>query len=217
LAAVPLHRVSRGNLFFAFENPLANNRSQQDRIRCSPALEIADPSRPDVSVARRVVGVARGGPNATGRFWCYVERERARPCINRFCTIHSWYGTSPGSTARWTRAQCLVVIDVFGAANSIRKTRRATRLVSCSTTAGMTNRTLWGFHTGFPNGFRTLKDAAAKHHFSRGCVALALGRVRSSKMNGSSTAGHKVLKPTLTASPWPAQSTMPASMTCACK
>ena len=117
--------VVAGNLFFACENPLANNRGQAWPRSLRVAVERAA-SRPAKTLGcASVVGVAPAGQMRRA-FLCYVERERARP-YQPFLHYNSWYDIA-WADRKMNEAQCLAVIDVFGR-EFVAETRRAARLV----------------------------------------------------------------------------------------
>ncbi len=83
--------VVAGNLFFACENPLADNQGRAGRVRC------ALPWKTSLGAGKTfrctsVVGVAPAGQMRRA-FLYYVERERARP-YRPFLHYNSWYDIS---------------------------------------------------------------------------------------------------------------------------
>ena len=93
-----------------------------------------------------------------------MEHQRARP-YQPFLHYNSWYDIA-WADRKMNEAQCLAVIDVFGREFV---ERRGGRLDSFVFDDGWDdNRTLWGFHAGFPRGFLSLKEAAAKYHSAVG-------------------------------------------------
>ena len=107
-------------------------------------------------------------------FLCYIERERPRP-YQPFLHYNSWYDIA-WADRKFNEKQSLAAIELFGRELV---ERRGVRLDSFVFDDGWDdNRTLWGFHQGFPHGFTPLSEAAGEVPFGRGRVALAVGRLR---------------------------------------
>jgi hypothetical protein len=154
--------VVAGNVFFACENPLADNRAQAGRVRCAlpwkAAMKAGEAFR-----CTSVVGVAPAGQMRRA-FLYYVERERARP-YRPFLHYNSWYDIS-WDDRRIDEGQCLAAIRRFGE-ELVQK--RGVRLDSFVLDDGWDDpQTLWGFNGGFPHGFMPLRDAAAQYHSAVG-------------------------------------------------
>ena len=148
--------VAAGNLFFACENPLANNQAKNGRVRCALPWKTSLKAE-EVFRCTAVTGVAPAGQMRRA-FLYYVERERARP-YQPFLHYNSWYDLS-WTDRRLNEAQCLEVIQLFGR-ELVQK--RGVRLDAFVFDDGWDDpRTLWGFSAGFPNGFTSLSGAAAK-------------------------------------------------------
>lgn len=148
--------VVAGNLFFACEHPLAENRAEEDRIECvAPYRGGAEPGKEWSRSA--VLGVAPPG-QLRRAFLYYVERQRARP-YRLFLHYNSWWDIAwPGR--QMDEAQCLDVIDQFGRELF---EKRGVPLDSFVFDDGWDDpKTLWKFHDGFPNGFAPLQKAAEK-------------------------------------------------------
>ena len=102
--------VVAGNLFFACENPLADNRGKEGHVYCSlPWIAPIEAGKPFDCAS--VVGVAPPGQMRLA-FLCYIERERARP-YQPFLHYNSWYDIA-WVDRKMAEAQCLAVIEVFG-------------------------------------------------------------------------------------------------------
>ena len=82
--------VAAGNLFFACESPLADDRGQPGHVRCALPWKTVLKAG-DALCSASVVGVAPADQMRRA-FLYYVERERPAP-INRSCT------TTPGTTS----------------------------------------------------------------------------------------------------------------------
>jgi hypothetical protein len=148
--------VVAGNLFFACEHPLAENRVEEDRIECSSRYRAGSTSASEWSRSA-VLGVAP--PDQLRRaFLYYVERERARP-YRLFLHYNSWWDIAwPGR--RMDEAQCLDVMEQFGRELF---QKRGVALDSFVFDDGWDDpKTLWQFHGGFPRGFAPHQEAAKK-------------------------------------------------------
>ena len=167
--------VVAGNLFFACENPLADNQGADGRVCCrlqvgteATLASEADCREREVpkqrlgtrktAYYRSVIGVAP--PDQMRRaFLRYVERERPRP-YQPFLHYNCYYDIS-WACRKFNEQQALEAIELFGR-EFIQK--RGVKLDSFVFDNGWDDpSTLWGFHDGFPNGFVPLRDAAAKY------------------------------------------------------
>lgn len=146
-----------GNLFFACEHPLAANRVENGKVVCS--VRVPGPLRPGQTLARTaVIGVAPAGQMRRA-FAYYIERERPRP-YRPFLHYNSWYDIAWGDR-KMDEAGCLAVIEQLGQ-ELVEK--RGVVVDSFVFDDGWDdNRTLWGFHPGFPRGFAPLTAAAKKY------------------------------------------------------
>ena len=154
--------VVAGNLFFACENPLANNQGRAGRVRCAlpwkTSLAAGKPFR-----STSVVGVVPAGQMRRA-FLYYVKRERARP-YRPFLHYNSWYDLS-WAERLLKEADCLAVIRLFGRELT---EKRGVRLDSFVFDDGWDDpHTLWQFNAGFPHAYVPLRDAAARYHSSVG-------------------------------------------------
>ena len=148
-----------GSLFLGFEHPLADAGVTGTRVRCSLVREL--PLRPGAPLAcSSVIGVTAPGAGGRGQlrrgFLEYVERERAHP-YRPFLHYNSWYDL--GYFGRYDEAGALAAIDAVGAELHA---KRGVTLDSFLFDDGWDDpQTLWHFHTGFPHGFTSLREAAA--------------------------------------------------------
>jgi hypothetical protein len=102
-----------------------------------------------------VMGVVPVGQRRRG-FLHYLERERAHP-YRSFLHYNTWYDL--GYFDQYTESGALGVIQSFGAELH---TKRGVPIRSFLMDDGWDDpATLWGFHSGFGNGFVPLKDVAA--------------------------------------------------------
>ena len=148
--------VVAGNLFFACEHPLAENRVEEERVDCVARFR-GGPASKEAWSRSAVVGVAPPGQMRRA-FLYYVERERARP-YGLFLHYNSWWDIAwPGR--QMDESQCLDVIDQFG--RELYE-KRGVALDSYVFDDGWDDpKTLWQFHDGFPKGFKPHQKAAEK-------------------------------------------------------
>jgi hypothetical protein len=159
---VPGSPVVAGNLFFACESPLAENRLGDGRVRCCRPCKRTVKAGESV-VCGSVVGAAAPGQMRRA-FLGYIERERPRP-YRPFLHYNSWYDIA-WVDRKFDEQQSLKVIELFGRELI---ERRGVVLDSFVFDDGWDDdRTLWGFHKGFPNGFTPIRAAAEKYHSAVG-------------------------------------------------
>ena len=145
------------NLFLACEHPLAQASVDADgRARAWLARDL--PLRPESPfTVASVVGTTRPG-QLRRDFLAYVERERAHP-YRPFLHYNSWYDL--GYFNKYDEAGALAVVSAFGD-ELVR--RRGVVLSSFLFDDGWDDpRTLWGFHSGFPDGFARVHQLAARY------------------------------------------------------
>ena len=148
--------VAIGPWYVGFEHPLSESTVEGDRVRCVLAREL--PIRPESPVTvSSVIGTTRAGQRRRD-FLHYVERERAHP-YRTFLHYNSWYDI--GYFSQYSEADALAAIRSFGE-NLVRQ--RGVVLDSFLFDDGWDDpKTLWGFHSGFPNGFARVREAAARY------------------------------------------------------
>ena len=148
--------IVAGDWFLGFEHPLSTSTVDAGRGRAVLTREL--PLRPGVPLTvSSVIGVVRPG-QLRRDFLAYVERERAHP-YRPFLHYNSWYDI--GYFSKYNEPEALAVIEAFGS-ELVR--RRGVRLSSFLFDDGWDDpKTLWGFHSGFPNGFTPLRQAAERY------------------------------------------------------
>ena len=159
-----------GNVYFGFEHPLSKIQIVNGSLQALITRSL--PLRSGTSVSySSVIGVA--APDQMRRdFLAYVERERPRP-YEPFLHYNSWYDL--GYTNRFGEAGALDRIHAFGT-ELVKK--RGVKLDSFLFDDGWDDpNTLWGFDSGFPNGFTRSSEAAAKYGAGVGVWLSPLGRV----------------------------------------
>ncbi|MCX7045301.1 MAG: enterotoxin [Candidatus Sumerlaeota bacterium] len=160
LGAVDGSPVFAGQWFAALEHPMSKIQVKDGRARC--ALQRSAPLKAGEQItARGVIGLTIAGQTRRG-FLYYLERSRAHP-YRQFLHYNSWYDIAwPGHLMN--EAKCLAVIEGFGE-KLIRK--RGVAMKSFVFDDGWDDHnSLWGFNSGFPNGFTPLQ--AATKCFSAG-------------------------------------------------
>jgi len=149
------------NWYLGFEHPLSVTT-----VDGGHALAVLDrelPLRPGAPVTvSSVVGLVRPG-QLRRDFLSYVETERAHP-YRTFLHYNSWYDL--GYFSKYSEPGALAVIDAFGT-ELVRK--RDVVMSSFLFDDGWDDAaTLWSFHSGFPNGFARVREAAAKYNAAPG-------------------------------------------------
>ncbi len=154
--------VVAGNVYFACEHPLADNRVADSRLQCRARYRGGVESA-DGWTRRAVVGVAPPG-QLRRAFLFDLERQRARP-YRLFLHYNSWWDIA-WPDRRMDEAKCLAVIEHFGREMY---QKRGVPLDSFVFDDGWDDpKTLWKFHDGFPNGFGPHQKAAQEQDSSIG-------------------------------------------------
>lgn len=149
--------VTDGNLFFALEHPLSANSVHGDEVHASLMRDL--PLRTGQSITySAVVGTSRNG-QLRRAFLTYIEEERPR-AYEPFLHYNSWYDL--GYENRFDETGALDRIDQFG---KHMVEERKVKLDSFLFDDGWDDpNTLWGFNSGFPDGFTRTGEAAARYH-----------------------------------------------------
>jgi hypothetical protein len=150
--------VVAGNFFFGYEHPMSRNTVGADStVHCS-FLRNAVLKAGETLTQSCAIGVVPAGQLRRG-FLTYVERERVHP-YRSFLHYNSWFDIA-WDKQKYDEAQSLDVIKQFGQ-QLVRQ--RGVKMDSFLFDDGWDdNKTLWEFHSGFPNGFTPLKKAAAEY------------------------------------------------------
>jgi hypothetical protein len=148
--------VVDGNMFFGMEHPLAIDTAQDGNVKASLFRDL--PLRSGQSVAYScVLGTSRPG-QLRRAFLAYIESERPRP-YKPFLHYNSWFDLGYGN--RFDEAGALDRINAFGQQLTV---ARHVQLDSFLFDDGWDDpHTLWGFDSGFPDGFTKTGEAAAKY------------------------------------------------------
>lgn len=148
--------VVAGNFFLGFEHPLA--RSRVTKGTATAWMERELPLRAGQSVTySAVIGVARPGQMRRD-FLAYLERERAHP-YRTFLHYNSWYDL--GYFNPYDEAGALDRIHAFGEELT---RKRGVKLDSFLFDDGWDRHdSLWGFNSGFADGFTAVRKAAEQY------------------------------------------------------
>lgn len=153
--------IVNGSYFCGLEHPRAESvATQSGDVSCSVPHLVPITETP-VTVSA-VFGVA---PKAQLRraFLNYVERERAHP-YRTFLHYNSWLDIAYGKP--YTAAESVEALNAFG--EELVKKRGVKMDSSLFDDGWDDTNTVWGFHSGFPNGFTPLRETAAKYGFAPG-------------------------------------------------
>lgn len=153
---VPGSPITSGNRFFGLEHPMADSVAGGDKILSGIQRQLPMKNGQTTSYSA-VFGVSAPGQMRRSVLR-YVERERAR-AYSPFLHYNSWYDL--GYFTKYTADQCVERINTFGE-ELVKK--RGVKLSSFLFDDGWDDTsTVWQFHSGFPDGFTPLKEAAAKY------------------------------------------------------
>jgi len=127
-----------------------------DSVRCSFVRNA--PLKPGEDLTQSfVMGVAPAGQLRRG-FLYYLERERAHP-YRPYLHYNSWWDIAWGNR-KFTESESIQAIDYIGRELV---TARGVKVDGFLFDDGWdNNKTLWQFHSGFPNGFQPLNNEARK-------------------------------------------------------
>ena len=148
--------IVASGMFLAAEDPLSESRVVADRATAVVDREL--PLRAGQSVTySSVIGTTR--PSQLRRdFLRYIERERAHP-YRTFLHYNSWYDL--GYFTPYDEAGAVDRINAFG---TELHEKRGVALDSFLFDDGWDDHaSLWSFNSGFPDGFRRVRDAAQKY------------------------------------------------------
>ncbi len=181
------------NMFLAYEHPNATNFVETDgelkHVTCSLLRNMPlIPGQPLTQSS--VIGVAPTGQMRRA-FSQYVEAERPR-AYKPFLHYNSWYDIA-WADRKMNEGQCLNVIEIFGRELT---EKRGVALDSFVFDDGWDdNKTLWGFHEGFPNEFMPLVTATRKYDSAVG-VWLSpwggYGQAKAERLKYGKTQGFEV-------------------------
>jgi hypothetical protein len=148
--------VVDANLYFGFEHPLSLNSVTNGTVHASLFRDL--PLRAGQTITySAVLGTSQPG-QLRRAFLAYIEAERPRP-YHPFLHYNSWYDL--GYENRFSETGAINRVNAFGQQLVI---NRHVQLDSYLFDDGWDNpNSLWGFNSGFPNGFTNTGEAAAKY------------------------------------------------------
>ncbi len=148
--------VVAGRFYAALEHPLSTTTANDARVRCALARQL--PIRAGQSFACSAVAGMTGEGQLRRDFLAYVEDQRAHP-YRTFLHYNTWYDI--GYFSKYDETAVLNRVHAFG--EELHQKRGVT-LDSFLFDDGWDDpATLWSFHTGFPQGFTRIKQAAAQY------------------------------------------------------
>ena len=148
--------VVDGNLFFGLEHPLSVNAVEGGVVRTSLFRDL--PLRAGQSITySAVMGTSQPGQMRRA-FLAYLENERPR-AYEPFLHYNSWFDLGYGN--RFDEVGAIDRVNEFGQHLVV---ERQVKLDSFLFDDGWDDpNTLWGFNSGFPDGFTKTGDTAAKY------------------------------------------------------
>jgi hypothetical protein len=186
--------IVAGNMFFAYEYPLAKSRVLEGtppRLRSSlPYRTVLKPDEPLMQSC--VIGVVPPGQLRRG-FLYYLERERAHP-YRPFLHYNSWYDIGYGPE-KIQPDDFLKVAELFGT-ELIEE--RGVKMDSFVLDDGWDDpASLWQFHEGYPNGFTPLRRAVEKYNSVMGAWLSPFGgygKAKQERLKYGATQGFEINK-----------------------
>ncbi len=153
--------VRDGTMFFGFEYPLSLSSAEDGMVRAWLPRTLPLNAGQSVTYSS-VVGVAPPGQMRRA-FLLYLERERAHP-YRTFLHYNTWYDLANGGD--YDQQAVLSRIHAFGE-ELVRQ--RHVVMDSFLLDEGWDNtHSLWQFNSGFPGGFTSIREAAARYGFGIG-------------------------------------------------
>jgi hypothetical protein len=181
--------IVAGDLFAGFEHPLSRCFVGAGRARCTLERELPLKAGRSVTYSS-VIGVTSPGQLRRG-FLYYMERERAHP-YRTFLHYNSWYDL--GYFSKFDEAGALDRVNAFGAAlNKKRGVVLSSYLFDDGWDAPAT---LWKFNSGFPDGFASVRRAAASYGAGPGVWMSpwgGYGKPRQERVSAARAAGYEVV------------------------
>lgn len=153
--------IVANGVFAGFENPLSKCAVNAGLATCSLARILPLLASHEVTYSS-VIGVTPTKQLRRG-FLNYVERERAHP-YRTFLHYNTWYDL--GFDNKYDQAGVLDRIHSFG--TELNKNRGVTMDSFLFDDGWDDPKTLWQFHSGFPDGLTPFTEAAAKYGVAPG-------------------------------------------------
>ncbi len=148
-------------LVAGFEHPLSKCAVSNGIAGCSLTRQLPLPAGHEVTYSS-VIGVTPGKQLRRG-FLNYIERERAHP-YRTFLHYNTWYDL--GFSNKFDQTGVLDRIHAFG--TELNQKRGVTMDSFLFDDGWDDPKTLWQFHSGFPDGLTPFAQAAAKYGVSPG-------------------------------------------------
>ena len=155
--------VTAGNFFLGYEHPMAQNTVSSGSWMHCGFLRNAVLKDGESLTQSLVIGASPAGQMRRG-FLTYLERERAHP-YRPFLHYNSWFDIA-WDKRKFNEAEALDAINFMG--RELVQQRRVQLKSFLFDDGWDDNRTLWDFHSGFPDGFAGVEQAAAKLNASVG-------------------------------------------------
>jgi hypothetical protein len=154
--------VVAGTLFFGVEHPFAENTVEGGRVRC--ALPLMLPLRPGEKVVASFVDGRASEPSQLRRaFAAYLDHERPRASAP-FLLHNTWYNL--GYSNPFSEQDELRLIETLG--HELVEKRGAEIDGFVLDDGWDDTRTLWRFHTGWPEGLKNMKAASTRWNATPG-------------------------------------------------
>ena len=181
--------IVAGALFAGIEDPLSSCAVAGGRARCWVERELPLKAGQTV-IYSSVIGTTAAGQLRRGVLH-YVERERAHP-YRTFLHYNSWYDL--GYFSKYDEVGALDVINTFG--TELTK-KRGVPVNSFLFDDGWDDpSTLWQFNSGFPDGFKKLRDTAASYGTAPGVWMSpwgGYGKPKQQRVAAGRTAGYEIV------------------------
>ena len=153
--------IVAGDFFFGFEFPLSASTVKNGRATVILTRTLPLAAGKSITYSS-VIGITAPG-QLRRDFLAYVELERAHP-YRTFLHYNTWYDLGEGE--RYSEAQALDRIHAFG---EELVSKRGVTIDSFLFDDGWDNtRDLWGFNSGFADGFTNVRNGAAQYGFGIG-------------------------------------------------
>ncbi len=156
--------VAAGNRLFAgFESPLSLSEVVEDRFLCSLVRSTNLPNRVRTSFSA-ILGFCHASQLRRSFQLGYLNEERARPYAP-YLNYNSWYDI--GYFTRYSEQEAADTVKIFG---EELVNKRGAIIDNFLFDDGWDNlETMWEFHEGMPNGFKSLSDLCISYKSTAGC------------------------------------------------
>lgn len=152
--------IATDQMFFGIEDPMATSEHRNDRLVNALSAKTAVGQR---TTCKAVIGFITGERQLRRDFLNYLERERAHP-YRPFLHYNTWYDI--GYFNAYDEAAVLDRVQKFG--TELVKKRGAKMRSFLLDDGWDDHKTLWSFHSGFPQGLTAVAKACATYGFAPG-------------------------------------------------